>query len=92
MKVIIRAKAADDLAGILEWINKQNPSAAMTVGLRLRRRIAILEIPECTYIGRPGRDEGTRELVEGRYIIVYEVNEKRKVISILAVVHGARNR
>lgn len=42
-------------------------------------------------IGRPGSREGTRELVEWPYIIVYKVSDDREVITILAVVHGARN-
>ena len=92
MRVIVRAKAADDLAGIFEWIRKQSMDAAVATLLRIRRRIAILEMPECTHIGRSGRDEGTRELVEGNYIIVYEVNERRKNVSVLAVYHGAQDR
>ena len=92
MKVVVRAKAADDLVGIFEWISTQSPSTAIGVVLRLRRRITVLEMPECAYIGRPGRDEGSRELVEGNYIIVYEVNKRRQTISILAIVRGARDR
>jgi plasmid stabilization system protein ParE len=36
--------------------------------------------------------EGTRELVEPPYIIVYEVHEAAGEIDVLAVVHGARDR
>jgi toxin ParE1/3/4 len=42
-------------------------------------------------MGRPGLVDGTRELVEGPYIIVYKVFEDGKIV-ILTVVHGARDR
>ena len=40
-------------------------------------------------IGRPGRSNGTRELIEWPYIIVYKVSDDREVVTILSVVHGA---
>jgi toxin ParE1/3/4 len=43
-------------------------------------------------IGRPGREHGTRELVQRPYIIVYEVDEMNQEIVILAVVHGRQKR
>ena len=43
-------------------------------------------------MGRPGRDQGTRELVEYPYVIIYEVDEKADEVIILAVLHGARDR
>ena len=45
-----------------------------------------------THMGRPGLVEGTRELVEAPYIIVYKVFEDRGEIVVLSVVHGARDR
>jgi toxin ParE1/3/4 len=59
---------------------------------RIRRRIDQLSMPGLEQMGRPGRDPGTRELVEPPYIIVYEVHEARGEIEILYVVHGARER
>jgi plasmid stabilization system protein ParE len=45
-------------------------------------------------IGRDGRDQGTREYtVRGLpYIIVYEVEAERDLVTILSVIHGARRR
>ena len=43
-------------------------------------------------MGRPGRAESTRELVEGPYIIVYEVGQDRDELVVLAVFHGAQDR
>lgn len=42
--------------------------------------------------GRPGLVAGTRELIEFPYIIVYRVDEARDTITVIAVVHGARER
>jgi toxin ParE1/3/4 len=43
-------------------------------------------------MGRPGRAEGTRELIEHPYIIVYEVDDRQRLISVLPIVHGACDR
>jgi hypothetical protein len=57
---------------------------------RIEARVGLLATPGLAYMGRPGRDEGTHELVEAP--IVYEVHEERSEIVVLSVVHGARNR
>ena len=44
------------------------------------------------YMGRRGREPGTRELIEAPYIIVYEIDEPRDLIIVLSIVHGARDR
>ena len=59
---------------------------------RIEARVMQLEIPELTNMGRPGFVEGTRELLEYPYIIVYQVREDRGEIVILAIVHGAQDR
>jgi plasmid stabilization system protein ParE len=41
--------------------------------------------------GRPARRMGTRELFEWPYSIVYKTDDDRQVVTILVVVHGARN-
>jgi plasmid stabilization system protein ParE len=43
-------------------------------------------------MGRPGLVEGTRELLEWPYIIVYKISEERDEIVIVSVMHGARDR
>jgi toxin ParE1/3/4 len=45
------------------------------------------------YMGRAGRDEGTREWVVPRlpYIVVYEVHEERAEVIVIAVFHGAQD-
>jgi len=43
-------------------------------------------------MGRFGLVEGTLELVEYPYLIVYRVNEARQEVTILAIMHGAQDR
>ena len=63
MKIVIRQKADDDLDGIFAWIEKDNPRAAVEVIRRIREKIGLLLTEGVAHMGRPGRDEGTRELI-----------------------------
>jgi plasmid stabilization system protein ParE len=92
MKVVVHEAAAADLDGILDRISKDNPRAAAELVRRILARIDRLAIPGLSHIGRPGLVEGTRELVEAPYIIVYTVDDAAGEITALAIVHGARNR
>lgn len=92
MKVVVRESAALDLEDIFAWISKDNPRAAAEVVVRIRSHINRLAFPGLSHIGRPGLVEGTRELVEPPYIIVYSVDEPADEIMVLAVLHGARER
>jgi toxin ParE1/3/4 len=92
MKVVVREAAAGDLDDILDWISKDNPRAAANLVHRILARIDRLAIPGLSHVGRPGFVEGTRELVEPPYIIVYMVDELADEIAVLAIVHSARDR
>jgi plasmid stabilization system protein ParE len=43
-------------------------------------------------MGRLGYVEGTLELVEYPYLIIYLVDEVRREVVVLSIVHGAKNR
>jgi plasmid stabilization system protein ParE len=58
----------------------------------IEAKVMRLETPELTNMGRPGLVEGTRELLEYPYIIVYRVDETQDEIVIVSVVHGAQDR
>ncbi len=92
MKIVIRDEAVEDLEAIFAWIAKDNPSAAASVVRAVRQRFDLLLTPGMARMGRPGMDEGTLELVEAPYVIVYEVHDDREEIEILAIVHGAQDR
>jgi toxin ParE1/3/4 len=92
MRIIVREKADADLDHIFAWIAQSNPRAATDMIRRIRARIGKLETPSLARMGRTGLEEGTRELVEPPYVIVYEVHEARGEVHILYIVHGAQDR
>jgi len=59
---------------------------------RIEAKVMHLASPELMHMGRLGLVEGTRELIEWPYIIVYKVDEKRGEIVVVSVVHGAQDR
>ena len=92
MRIVVREAAAGDLDEILDWISRDNPRAAAALVRRILARVERLATPGLSHMGRPGLVEGTRELVEPPYIIVYMVDEPVDEIVVLAIVHGARDR
>jgi len=90
MEVRRSMPAADDLAHICAWIERDNPSAA--------RRIARTIYDECArlkdhpYIGRASlRMPGRRELIFAPlpYLVVYRV--KPEAVEISRIFHGAQD-
>jgi len=76
------------LADIRERIAEQNPAAATRMILRIRTAVGRLaRSPE---LGRPGRVEGTRELVIARtpYIVPYRVRDH--VVQVITILHSAQ--
>jgi toxin ParE1/3/4 len=82
------AFAIEDRDGIFNYIEEDSPRAAVVVDDRIRAQVRqLLQFPET---GRPGRIEGTRELVIGRtpYIAAYRITGD--TVRILRVLHGAQ--
>jgi toxin ParE1/3/4 len=92
MKLVVHEAAARDLDDIIDWISKDSPRAAAQLAQRILDRINRLAAAGLPRMGRPGLAEGTWELVEAPYIIVYTVDEPADEIAVLAIVHSARNR
>ena len=92
MKVTFEPAARDELDRIFAWIAKDNPRAALKMIARIEDKVMRLENRGLTYMGRPGLVEGTRELLEWPYIIVYKVDDVRHEIVVVAVAHGAQDR
>jgi plasmid stabilization system protein ParE len=92
MKITFDPAASADLDNIFEWISHDSERAAYATIARIEVRVGRLAAPELAYMGRPGRDKGTHELVEAPYIIVYEVHEQQDEIVVISIVHGARDR
>jgi toxin ParE1/3/4 len=81
-------RAIQDRDAQLDYIAQDNPTAAVSQGDRIAEQIEILQ--QHPQMGRPGRKQGTRELVISRtpFIVVYRVKAKR--IELLRVLHGAQ--
>ncbi|KPH06962.1 type II toxin-antitoxin system RelE/ParE family toxin (plasmid) [Rhizobium acidisoli] len=90
MKLLWSAKAASDRKRVIQFIAEQNVGAAINQLDEIERQTDLLiDQPE---IGRPGRIDGTRELVVSRtsFIVIYRVRQKLKQVEILRLVHGAQ--
>jgi len=81
------ALARADILAIVDYISDDNPDAAQRIRDDIEAKVAKLsDFPK---IGRPGRIEGTRELVVwANYIIVYQ--EDAFTVKILRVLHAAQ--
>lgn len=90
MRVVWTENAISHLIEVQRFIELDKPEAA----LKLAQRILtfVERLAQHPYLGRPGRDPETRELiVPGTpYIILYRIVRQR--LEILAVHHAARNR
>jgi plasmid stabilization system protein ParE len=79
--------ARADLLAIVDYISDDNPDAAQRLKDDIEAKAANL--PGFPGMGRPGRVEGTRELVAwANYIIVYA--EDVFAVRILRVLHAAQ--
>jgi toxin ParE1/3/4 len=90
MQIRWSPEAADDLERIVEFILRDNPSAARRIAVTINEKANALG--RSPYIGRLGRVDSTRELALPPlpYLIVYRVAEAAGVVEIVNVVHGAR--
>jgi addiction module RelE/StbE family toxin len=80
--------ALADLDNAYAYIAEENPSAAAKSIERIQKALeAVRRHPE---IGRPGRVDGTRELIIPGTPLIVAYRPKAKRIEILAVIHGAR--
>ena len=88
MKLVWSARSLDDRREIYTYIEGENPWAAITVDERIEASAQrLIQFPES---GRPGRVEGTRELLVRRapYILPYRIVGDS--VRILRVIHAAR--
>jgi toxin ParE1/3/4 len=88
MRLEWSAYAMADRIAIFDYIEADGPQAAIAVDERIREQVETLtRFPQS---GRPGRIEGTRELVISRtpYVVAYRISGN--TVRILRVLHGSR--
>ena len=81
-------RAIHDRDAQIDFIAQDNPLAAVSQGDRIDEQVdMLLQHPQ---MGRPGRKQGTRELVISRtpFIVVYRINGNR--IELLRLLHGSQ--
>ena len=88
MKLKFTPRAKADLGEIFAYVAQDNFRAAARIIAKIRNNLAALIVNP--YLGRPGRVDGTRELIVAQlpYIAAYRVYENE--IQILAIIHAAR--
>jgi addiction module RelE/StbE family toxin len=89
VRIIWRRQALDDLIELQAFMGKDNAGAAARTAQRIRS--AVERLASLPRLGRPGRIQGTRELVVPRtpYIMPYRL--KADEVQILRVYHAARS-
>jgi toxin ParE1/3/4 len=80
--------AVRNLDDQLDWIAARNPAAAIRMGNAVER--AVARLVRHPHTGRPGRLEGTRELVANGtpFVIAYRI--EGNAVVVLRLMHGAQ--
>ena len=87
MKVVWARRATLARHDLIDFIAKDNVLAALEVDDTITT--AVLRLEKFPLLGKPGRIDGTRELVVNQhYILVYEIVDD--TIIILMVLHTSR--
>lgn len=90
MRVRWTHAAAADLQSISDFLKEHHPQYRQPTLRKLYQRLRALK--ETPYIGRPGIEGGTRELLfpPMPYVAVYRVREDS--VEILRIFHTSQNR
>jgi toxin ParE1/3/4 len=92
VKLRFAPRAAQDLAGIADYIRTHNPAAAQRVRAAILQSLQNLVLfPQ---VGRAQTVKGVRKLVTRKYpyLVYYTVDEAAEEIIILTIQHPARER
>jgi len=90
-QIIWSEHARDDLQAIVSFIAQDNPIIAESFGYRLMSKVDVLaQFPEIGCVVPEENDETLRELVLRPYRIIYKVFEKKQIVAIIRIWHGAR--
>lgn len=90
-KVVLTPQALDDLKEVVSFIAKDNTERARTFGNELiDRSLAIAIFPELGRVVPEVGEPAIREIIHGKYRIIYEIIADRGAIYVLRFWHGAR--
>ena len=88
MKLGYTRQAKADLSEIFDYVAQDNAHAAARIITKIRN--SLVGLTANPSLGRPGRVDGTRELVIAHtpYIVAYRIHKTE--IQVLAIIHAAR--
>jgi toxin ParE1/3/4 len=89
MNIIWYAEAVQDLSELREYIRRDNPRAAQSVAQRILKIVALLR--DQPSLGKPGRVDGTRELVVPGLPLTISYRVRQKEMQILRVFHQSQS-
>jgi plasmid stabilization system protein ParE len=90
-KVAFSRLARRDLEHIVGYIAQENPSVAEGLGLRLVARALNLADAVIASAGSSLRNSGgARKLIEGAYLIIYDVFPESRKVRVLRFWHTAQ--
>lgn len=88
-KIVYLRRALQDLVEIREYLGQFSDDAPLRILGRIKQRIENLA--EHPRISPFYDDLEIRKLVVGDYLVLYQINENKKSIEILYILHGTRN-
>lgn len=82
--------AKRDMRALIAYIGEDNPKSAIDIAQRIVKQMQLLV--DQPWLGRPGRCEGTRELIVKHtpYIVAYRINMEKRFILVLRIMHHAQ--
>jgi toxin ParE1/3/4 len=89
--IIISRRARNDFKVIWRHIAADNESAADKLLLAIDRKIERLRVAPKLGAVRDDIRPNVRMLVHGNYLVLYDYDEAKHAVTIVTVVHGARD-
>lgn len=85
MKIIWSLKATRDRNSAILWLNQFDPDAALDLLQEIL--LAIKRLDTFPFSGRIGKVSGTREVIIGKYILVYQVQDDN--LEVVRLLHSS---
>ncbi len=91
-KLIWAEEALTDFEAIITHVAQTNPRAAEKLGNAMIRHIEVLStFPRIGPRHPKAAHEGIREILSGKYRILYKVDDQLKSVEIVKIWHGAQD-
>lgn len=92
MRVVLSDLAEADLESIAVWIARDSPTRARTFVRELRHLCESFSVhPKRAPVARIVDGRELRRAVHGSYLVYIEVDDRRDEVTVVRVVHGARD-